>query len=117
MQEKTRKKMLHRLTNPITNPYKQAEKFLMYPWADGSSSKEITEIIEQEAKERPRSLLIGIQAIELLLAKPDNYDLVYLVAWGANQSLDDPQIDSIPWLQDTIDMIKEILRKNGHKIQ
>lgn len=113
MKEETKKKFLHRLKNPITNPYKQAEHFLSYPWADGS---EIVETIEQEAVERPRSLLIGIQAIEVLLAEPDKYDLVYLVAWGANQSLDDPQKESIPWLQDTIDMIKEVLRKHGHEV-
>ena len=116
MNEETRKKILHRLRNSITNPYKQAENFLAYPWVDGSSDSEIIETLEREAVERPRSLLTGIQAIELLLAEPDNYDLVALVGWGANQSLDDPQKDSIPWLRNTVDMIKDILRKQGHQI-
>jgi len=116
MKEEFRKKILNRLRNPITDPYKQATNFFIHPWAAGCSDEEIIASIESDAQNNANYLLLHIQIIEILLAEPDKYDLIYLVAWGANQALDDPQNETIPWLQDTVDMMKAMLRKHGHDV-
>ena len=97
-----------------------AIKFLRVYCAESGSLEEVRNEVHQMLNLNPSNILIGLQALESLLANPpaEEGTLSYLVVVVANWPLDDPSdAGAMSWMRKLVATIRETLDRTSREIK